>query len=203
MARASDSFFIFKILKDKTFQAQEVKRIIFVSTLYLVVTTGLLAIFYQQLLTQLVAGNSPMFFVSEDVNLINEQIPAMATVLGKWMIVMLAINLVITALIGVYVLRKLGHPIMAIKRALRDIGEGKLDTKLRETDDQEFSEITHAFNVALAKIHEKVAEAKETIHQVSDQPEPSTENVQKALENCNKTLDYFQTNIDTQSKAAN
>ena len=81
MARASDSFFIFKILKDKTFQAQEVKRIIFVSTLYLVVTTGLLAIFYQQLLAQLVAGNSPMFFVSEDVNLINEQIPAMASVL--------------------------------------------------------------------------------------------------------------------------
>ncbi len=196
MARSSDSFFLLRLLKDKTFQAREVKRIIYLSALYLVVTTVLLAVFYQQMLGQLIAGNSPLLFVSEDINLINEQIPALSTVLGKWISFMLLINLVITSIIGVYILRKMGHPILAIKRALRDIGEGKLDTKLRESDNEEFSEITEAFNTALAKINEKIADAKGEIYHLKEQPQPSKENVESALNSCSVILDYFQTNTN-------
>ncbi len=203
MARSSDSFFLLRIIKDKTFQAREVKRIILISAVYLVVTTVLLAIFYQQMLGQLIAGKSPLLFVSEDVNLINEQIPALATVLGKWITSMLVINVIVTSVIGVYVLRKLGHPIMAIKRALREIGEGSLNTKLRESDSHEFAEITEAFNTAMVKIHEKVSEAKNELNQISDQPMPDQESIAKALEGCTQALDYFHTEQDTQSKASN
>ncbi len=203
MARSSDSFFLLSIIKDKTFQAREVKRIIYISALYLVVTTALLAIFYQQMLGELIAGKSPLLFVSEDVNLINEQIPALTTVLGKWIVVMLVINVIVTSVVGVYILRKLGHPLMAIKRALREIGEGKLGIKLRENDQQEFSEIAEAFNIAMVKINEKIAQAKNELNQIADHPNSDKESVEKALEGCTQALDYFQTNIASQSKAAN
>jgi len=191
MARSSDAFFLFRIFKDKTFQAQEVKRVVYMSTLYLVITTGLLAIFYQQMIGQLIAGQSPLLFVAEDVALLNEQIPAMSAVLGKWIMVMLVINVIVTSIIGVYILRKLGHPIMAIKRALRDIGEGKLDTKLRSSDSQEFEEITQAFNAALEQIQYKIAQAKGELSQL-DKEKTDTKKVSEALANCNQALDFFQ-----------
>lgn len=193
MARSSDSFFLLALLKDKTFQAREVKRVIALSILYLFISTALLAVFYQQMLGDLVAGDSPMLFVSEDVNLINEQIPALSSVLGKWMLIMLAINVVVTSVIGVYILRKLGHPILAIKRALREIGEGKLDTKLRESDSREFAEINDAFNAALEQIQLKISEAKDELKQLQNQPENSKEELEISIRNCAVILDYFET----------
>lgn len=206
MARSSDSFFLLAIFKDKTFQAQEVKRVVYLSGIYLLVSTVLLAVFYQQMLGQLISGSAPMLFVAEDVNLINEQIPAMSSVLGKWMLIMLVINVVITSTVGVYILRKLGHPLMALKRALREIGEGKLDAKLRESDSAEFSEITEAFNGALLKINEKILEAKNQLDTIDSQPEPDREALRESVKNCSQVLEYFQTvNVDDlngQSKRA-
>lgn len=206
MARSSDSFFLLALFKDKTFQAREVKRVIYLSTIYLLVTTVMLAAFYQQMLGQLVAGETPMLFVSEDINLLNEQIPAMTTVLGQWVVVMLIVNIIITSILGVYILRKLGHPLMAIKRGLRDIGDGKLNTKLRDSDSKEFAEITDAFNTALVKIHEKIAEAKADIHQLDTQTELTQKDMQSTLRKCSETLDYFQTaasnDDDSQSSVA-
>lgn len=197
MARSSDSFILLALFKDKTFQAQEVKRIIYLSGIYLFVTTALLAVFYQQMLGQLISGQAPMLFVSEDINLINEQIPAMSSVLGKWMLVMLVVNVVITSTVSIYILRKLGHPLMALKRALREIGEGKLDTKLRESDSTEFSEIAEAFNGALLQINQKISEAKNQLHTVDSQPEPDREALHESLKNCSQVLEYFQTvNVD-------
>ena len=84
MARSSDSFFLLALIKDKTFQAREIRRVIAFATLYLVLTTVLLGIFYNQMLGQLVSGASPMLFVSEDMRMINEQIPSLSSVLGTW-----------------------------------------------------------------------------------------------------------------------
>ncbi|HBR96241.1 MAG TPA: hypothetical protein DD979_02540 [Gammaproteobacteria bacterium] len=193
MARSSDSFFLLALLKDKTFQAREVKRLIYISALYLVITTALLGVFYHQLLGQLVAGQAPMLFVAEDVALINEQIPAMGGVLGRWIGVMLVVNVLVTTIIGVYILRKLGQPILALKRALRDIGDGKLDTRLRETDNKEFAEITDAFNRAQQQIHHQIAEAKRSLKDLQDQPEPDAQQLAAALQNCANSLDYFTT----------
>jgi len=92
MARSSDSFFLLALFKDKTFQAREIRRVIAFATMYLVLTTVLLGIFYNQMLGQLVSGTSPMLFVSEDMRMINEQIPSLSSVLGTWILVMLAVN---------------------------------------------------------------------------------------------------------------
>ena len=91
MARSSDSFFLLALLKDKTFQAREIRRVIAFATLYLVITTVMLAAMYHHMLGQLVSGNSPMLFVSEDMSLLNEQIPSMASVLGQWIVMMLSL----------------------------------------------------------------------------------------------------------------
>ena len=40
MARSSDSFFLLALIKDKTFQAREIRRVIAFATLYLVITTA-------------------------------------------------------------------------------------------------------------------------------------------------------------------
>ncbi len=193
MARSSDSFFLLAIFKDKTFQAREVRRVVYLSGIYLLVTTALLAVFYQQMLGQLVSGQAPMLFVAEDVNLINEQIPAMSSVLGKWMLGMMVINVIITSAVGMYILRKLGHPLMALKRALREVGDGKLDAKLRESDSTEFAEIADAFNAALVQINAKIAEAKSQLDTVENQPEPDREALHMSIKNCSQVLEYFQT----------
>ena len=193
MARSSDRSFLIALFKDKTFQTREVRRVLGLSLLYLTISTVLLAIFYQQMLGQLVAGDSPLLFVSEDVSLINEQVPALSAVLGRWVLVMLAINVVVTSVIGVYIMRKLSQPMLAIKRALSEMGEGKLDTTLRSTDTEEFAEIAEAFNAARACIQEKIREAKDELDHLQDQPEASREDLAMSIKNCAVILDYFET----------
>jgi len=149
MPRSSDFIFPIALLKDKTFQAREIRRVIAFATLYLVLTTIMLGVFYHHMLGQLVSGKAPMLFVSEDMAMLNEQIPSLASVLGRWIVMMMAMNIVVTTLISMYIVRKLGAPILAVKRALREIGDGKLNVRMRASDDEEFGEITAALAAAV------------------------------------------------------
>lgn len=197
MARSSDSFFLLALLKDKTFQAREIRRVIAFAGLYLLLTTALLGVFYYQMLGQLVSGSSPMLFVSEDMNMLNEQVPGIAEVLGRWIIYMMAINVVVTSLISVYIVRKLGHPLLAVKRALREIGAGKLNVRLRATDSEEFADIAEALELAVAQINRKVDEAKTQINLLHDMgaPAANTEEMEARVSNCKIALDYFETQL--------
>jgi len=195
MARSSDSFFLIALFKDKTFQAAEIRRVIAFASLYLLLTTALLGVFYYQLLGQLVSGSSPMLFVSEDMNMINEQIPGLGEVLARWVLYMMVINVVVTSCISVYIIRKLGHPLLAVKRALREIASGKLNVRLRATDNQEFADVAEALELAVAQVNRKVDEAKQQINQLHDmdQPAANMESVESAVANCKIALDFFET----------
>jgi len=149
MARSSDSGFLRGLLRDKTFQAREIRRVLLLTCVYLAVTTLLVGLFYHQMLGQILAGVSPLLFVSEDMALANEAVPSLASVLGKWLIVMLVVNAIITVSLSVYITRKLGHPILAIKRALRQIGDGRLDVRLRAEDKSEFGDIANELTAAM------------------------------------------------------
>jgi len=196
MARSSDSFFLLSLLKDQTFQAREIRRVIAFASLYLLITTVLLGVFYNQMLGQLVSGTAPMLFVSEDMNMINEQIPSLGSVIGRWILIMLVVNVVVTTLISMYIIRKLGQPLLAVKRALREIGEGKLDVQLRASDSEEFKEIFDAVEVAVASINHQVSNAKnemKIVKQLKDSPIPNEEELQASLDNCEQALDFFTT----------
>ncbi len=196
MARSSDLSFFMAILRDKTFQAREIRRVIYLATLYLVVTTVMLGVFYHMLLGNLVSGSTPLFFVSEDMQRFNELMPGLATVLGRWIIVMMVVNVIITACVGVYITRKLGQPILAIKRALRDIGNGDLNVRLRETDDREFSDISIALNNAMAQIRMHILTAKQEFSTLQDLKNSAAANddeneLEVVVENCAAALDFF------------
>lgn len=195
MARSSDSFFLLALLKDKTFQAREIRRVIAFASLYLLLTTALLGVFYHQMLGQLVSGSSPMLFVSEDMNMLNEQVPGLAAVLGRWVLYMLVINVVVTSLISVYIIRKLGHPLLAVKRALREIGAGKLNVRMRATDNEEFADIADALQSAVKQINRKIDEAKSEINLLHEMQKPAAnmEQLEEAVSNCKIALDYFET----------
>ncbi|MBX2886420.1 MAG: methyl-accepting chemotaxis protein [Granulosicoccus sp.] len=205
MARSSDSNFLLAIVKDKTFQAREIRRVILLAMTYLVVTTVLLGVFYHAMLGRLVDGAAPLFFVSEDMERFNEMVPGLASVLGRWMIVMLIVNVVITVLVGTYITRKLGHPLMAIKRALNEVGGGNLDVRLRESDSREFSELTVALNSAMGTIREQVKTAQdefEQLEQIQNQPSTSAEDVQTAISKCKNALSYFTVADDGSEKSS-
>lgn len=205
MARSSDSNFLLAIVKDKTFQAREIRRVILLAMTYLIVTTLLLGVFYHAMLGQLVDGAAPLFFVSEDMQRFNEMVPGLASVLGNWMIVMLIVNVIITVVVGTYITRKLGHPLMAIKRALNEVGEGKLDVRLRESDDKEFSELTHALNSAMGTIRDQVKTAQEEfeqLEQIQNQPSTSAEDVQTAMSKCKQALSYFKVVAEGSEKSS-
>ena len=194
MARSSDSNFIFAILRDKTFQAREVRRVIMLSLVYLLVTTVLLGLFYNHMLGELTSGNSPLLFASEDMNLVNEAIPPLGAVLLRWMLVMLVVNVLVTAAISIYIMRKLSHPLMAMRRALKEVAAGNLDVRLRETDSKDFGELSNELKAALAVVRNHVAEAKFSIEDANGDSEAALKNVESAL-------NFFQ--VDAANSASN
>ncbi len=205
MARSSDSFFLLALFKDKTFQAREIRRVIAFATLYLVLTTIMLGLFYNQMLGQLVAGKSPMLFVSEDMGMLNEQIPSLSSVLGRWVVMMMVMNIVVTSMISIYIVRKLGQPLLAVKRALREIGDGNLNVRMRASDDNEFSELTEALGIAVASINKQLSSAKnemQQIHDLKQQPNVNAEQIDTSLSNCKIALDYFITDDTPANDAA-
>jgi len=197
MARSSDSFFLLALLKDKTFQAREIRRVIFLASIYLIITTVLLGIFYHMMIGKLVDGTAPLFFVSEDMQRFNEMVPGLASVLGRWVIIMLVVNVAITTALSIYITRQLGHPILAIKRALRDISDGDLNVRLRDSDDSDFSEISNGLNNAMKEVRRHIVLAKKEISILSDlqnAPAMNEAEVKAAISNCKNALDHFKAN---------
>lgn len=186
MARASDSNFIVAIFRDKTFQAREIRRVIKLSMVYLLATTVLLGLFYNHMLGELTSGSAPLLFASEDMNLVNEAVPPMGSVLMQWLAAMMVINLAVTVCLGIFITRKLGHPLMAIRRALREVAAGNLAVRLRESDNDEFGDLSNELQAALAVVRNQVADAKASIEDGAESdPADVLENVQNAL-------NYFQ-----------
>jgi len=198
MARSSDSFFLISLLRDKTFQAREIRRVIMLSMLYLGVTTILVGVFYHQMLGTLLAGMAPLLFVSEDIAMANEALPTLSAVLGKWILIMLVVNLVITCALALFIARKLGQPILAIKRALRDIGNGNLDVRLRSSDRTEFAEIANELTAAMHSVRSQISAAQQSMDKVDSLAEKrelalQDADIDTALSSCRSALDFFRT----------
>ena len=194
MARSSDSNFIVAILRDKTFQAREIRRVVMLTFLYLGITTALIGVFYHQMLGNLLEGIAPLLFVSEDMDLANEAVPTLSAVLSKWLIAMLVVNAIITVTLSIFITRRLGQPILAIKRTLREIGSGNLDVRLRASDNSDFGEIAGELTTAMRSIRHQIGAAKSGIAKVGDinSEAPNVADLNQALNDCRSALDYFQ-----------
>jgi len=202
MARSSDASFPMSLFRDKAFQLRMIRRVALMTVFFIVQSTIVLGVFYYTFLGNLVAGNAPLLFASEDMRGLGESIPSMGSVVGSWLAVMLVINGLVTATIAVYVLRKLGNPILAIKRALNEIGDGNLSVRLRNGDSKEFNELYVALNRALEQVHGKIKEARELtkiMDDLEDQPSPDAQDVRKAMQECRDVLKFF----DPSSQADN
>lgn len=196
MARASDSFFLLAIFRDQTFQMRQVRRVMFLAGLFVLQSTLILGVFYHYLLGEMVAGTGPMLFASDELQRLNSQIPGLTTVLGRWIIIMLLVNVLLTAGVAYYIMRKMGSPLLAIKRVLNEMADGNLDVRLRSADSDEFEEIVVALNAAVAAMQEKIGEAQQTVNAVdldSSLAAADTLRVQQALSDCKQTLGYFET----------
>ncbi|MBX2886362.1 MAG: methyl-accepting chemotaxis protein [Granulosicoccus sp.] len=194
MARSSDAAFPFSLVQDKSFQLRQIRRVLLLTVFFIVQSTLVLAFFYHTLLGEIVDGNAPIFFASEDIGNLNQVIPPMGSVLSKWVLLMLAINSVVTLSIGVYIIRRLSTPMLAMRRALNDIGNGNLDVQLRVDDSREFGELVDALNGALRTINEKIDDARNfsrVAETLEDQPMPDERAVRDALTQCNEVLRFF------------
>lgn len=189
MARASDHNFVLALFRDKTFQAREIRRVLLFTTLYVALTTVLLGVFYHYMLGSMVAGVSPLMFVSEDMQQIDDGMPGMSAMLGKWLLLMLAVNLVVTLGAGIYIVRKLGAPIMALRRVIGEIGNGNFAVRVRKDKDSEFSEVFNTLADSTAKLRVEMDQARELLTCDSDDPAE----LKKALEQGREALTYFKT----------
>ncbi len=206
MARSSDAAFPMSLVRDKTFQFRQVRRVMWLTLFFIAQSTLVLGVFYYFLLGDIVDGTAPLLFTSEDMAMLNEQIPSVGAVMVKWLAIMLLINAVVTTAIAVYVVRKLGNPILAMHRALNEIGDGNLNVRLRSGDKTEFSELSEAMNRATAKIQSQVEAAKNetrVLESLEFQPEPDADDVRRALENCRNVLSFFRDEGGSKQKAAN
>ena len=205
MARSSDAAFPLSLIRDKAFQIRQIRRVLFLTLFFIVQSTLVLGVFYHTFLGNLVAGNAPLLFASEDMGGLGESIPAMSSVLSKWLLVMLLVNGVICTGIAVYILRKLGNPILAINRALNEIGDGNLEVRLRTNDKREFNELCVALNRALEQVHSKISEARSltrVLETLENQPAPDEEAVRNALVECRDVLSYFDKSTEADNEAS-
>ena len=189
MARASDHNFLLALFRDKTFQAREIRRVLLFTTLYVALTTILLGFFYHYMLGSMVAGVSPLMFVSEDMQQIADGMPGMGSMLGKWLLLMLVINLVVTLGAGIYIVRKLGAPIMALRRVIGEIGEGNFAVKVRKDKDSEFSEVFNTLADSTAKLRTQMDQARDLLASEPDDPEE----LKRVIEQSRTALAYFKT----------
>jgi len=201
MARSSDAAFPMSLVRDKTFQLRQVRRVLVLTAFFIVQSTLLLGVFWHNLLGEVVAGNAPLMFASEDMRQLAERVPSTTQVMGEWLVAMLAVNAVLTGALCVWILRKLGNPLLAIRRALNEIGDGNLEVRLRTGDAREFNELTVALNRALEEVQGRIREARElteVLDTLDDQPSPDPDTVRTALADCRDVLSWF----DRQGAAA-
>jgi len=194
MARSSDAAFPMSLIRDKAFQVRQIRRVLLLTLFFIIQSTLVLGIFYHLFLGNLVAGNAPLLFASEDMGAMADAIPSLGTVLSQWMVIMLLINALVTTCIAVYILRRLGNPLLAMKRALNEIGDGNLAVRLRVNDSREFGELADAFNRALEQVHGKISEARaltRVIESLDKQPLPDEKEVLTAMTECRDVLSYF------------
>mgnify|MGYP006924538458 CR=1 FL=1 len=194
MARSSDAVFPLSLVRDKTFQLRQVRRVLLLAAFFIVQSTLLLGVFWHNLLGEVVAGNAPLMFASEDMRQLAERVPSTREVMGRWLVAMLAVNAVLTGALCVWILRKLGNPVLAIRRALNEIGDGNLEVRLRTGDSREFNELTIALNRALEEVQGRIAKAREltrVLDGLEDQPLPEPEKVRDALAECRDVLGWF------------
>lgn len=208
MARSSDAVFPLSLVKDKAFQMRQIRRVLWLTLFFVVQSTIVLGLFYHYLLGEMVAGTAPLLFASEDLAMLTESVPSTKEVMMRWIFIMLGINALVTVAVGVYIMRKLGNPLLAIRRALNELGDGNLRVRLRSGDSQEFSELSEALNRALEQIHEKIEEARQQtriVDSLEQQPRPDAEQIEQALINCRDALVYFDkdTVVQDEQPAAN
>lgn len=189
MARASDHNFLLALFRDQTFQAREIRRVLLFTTLYVALTTVLLGVFYHYMLGSMVAGVSPLMFVSEDMQSMDDDVPRMGVMLGKWLLLMLLVNLVVTLGAGIYIVRKLGAPIMALRRVIREIGEGNFAVRVRKDKDSEFSEVFNTLADSTAKLRTQIDQAREQLNADTDDVAALKKSIQQGQE----ALEYFKT----------
>lgn len=197
MARSSDAAFPMSLVRDKTFQLRQIRRVLALTLFFILQSTLILGVFYHTFLGNLVAGNAPLLFASEDMGGIGDAIPPMSSVLVQWLVVMLLVNALVCGAIAVYIMRRLGSPILAIRRVLNEIGDGNLDVRLRTNDAQEFNELCVALNRALEQVQSKISEAQAITREVASldqQPAPDQESVREAIVRCHNVLSYFDHN---------
>ncbi len=198
MARSSDAVFPMSLVRDKTFQLRQLRRVLYLTAFFILQSTLLLGVFHYQLLGSLVSGNAPLLFASEDMGRMSDAVPSVGAAMTKWLVIMLVINAVVTGIIGTWIVRKLGNPILAMRRALNDIGDGKLDTRLRAGDAKEFAEVAEALNRAVETVQAHVAEARAAtaiLDALDDQPEPDAAAMREALRNCRTELSWFDADL--------
>jgi len=194
MARSSDAVFPLSLVRDKTFQMRQIRRVLWLTLFFIVQSTIVLGIFYHYMLGQMVEGTAPLLFASEDLQLLSESVPSAKEVMMKWVLVMLGINALITGVIGVYIMRKLGNPLLAMRRALNEIGDGNIDVRLRSGDGREFADLTEALNRAVEQIQVKIEAARQEtriLDTLDQQPKPNAEELENALTNCRDALNFF------------
>lgn len=199
MARSSDAVFPLSLFRDKTFQLGQIRRVVWLTLFFIAQSTLVLGVFYYFLLGDIVDGTAPLLFTSEDMAMLNEQIPSVKVVMMKWLGIMLVINAIVTCGIAVYVIRKLGNPILAMHRALNELGDGNLNVRLREGDSKEFNELYMAMNRATTNIQSQVETARaetDIVEQLESQPGPyvgaDADQAIDSLAKCRNVLSFFE-----------
>ena len=195
MARSTDARFPVSLWRDKAFQLKQVRRVLWLALFFVVQTTLLLGVFYHQWLGRLMAGNSPLLFASEELGLLADRVPSVSTAMGQWLLIMLAINAVVMLGLGIYILRRMANPQLALTRALNDIGDGHLEVRLRTGDQDEFHEVCEALNRALEKVQQHIDDARRQaaiIDTLDQQPYPDEQAMRDALRQCHASLAFFE-----------
>ena len=171
-----------------------IRKVLMLSAAFVLLSTGIVAVFHYQLVSQVTAGSGPMLFIPDEMQAVYDSLPGVSDIVGRYLAIMLGLNLVVVGAIVYYAIHKLGRPLVLLRRYIHALGEGQLDIDIQLAKNDELNDIADSLSEATARIHMMILAIKDNVDLLesqADQADPQTISI--VVDGCRAALAYFET----------
>ena len=179
----------------KKFRNQQILRLMAMLFASSIVTSFVLVEMYFQITDIWSNTDLPVYFSPEASEHLNATFPTLTSTLGKWLAVVLGLNLLLLGIAGGLITYRLAKPLYLLHRAVQEIGDGKLHTDIKLGKGADLHSLADSLNSAVSKIQLMIMTLQQEIEHFEGLAEnqPPSEELNQLIDNSKLALEYFET----------
>ncbi|MEM7000798.1 MAG: HAMP domain-containing protein [Pseudomonadota bacterium] len=179
---------------DFQFAWRQVRRLGGILTISVLASVVILWNFYLQFMDAFTAGDLPLYFLPEEMETLSAALPNMEELIVTWGGLILTVNLVLVVVAAMFVAVRLGQPLRRVDHAIQEIGRGKLYTDIQLGESDEFREVAHSLNEAVAKIQLMIITLEHNLKVLEDMSDGEIDRdaLAMVIANSRDAVGYFQ-----------